>query len=226
MLIPVGDSKVQCDGQRGGSYQWLGHDFGITLPPDCADGTVTITLKAYLPSSTQNHCLASAVFGITTNVKQFKKPISLSFPHWIDIKSETDKERLHFLVFKRRDSYGISYDYLKGSFEVKKSLGSIEVLEVVLLISICKKTAAASFTFLDPVFHIDRILKPYRTGFETPEALVNFEADRATGEAIKNKYLDLLILPAESHDEKWGMYCIALDNPTYLQVQIRTYVHT
>ena len=51
--------------------------------------------------------------------------------------------------------------------------------------------------------------------------LVNLEegyATEATGEAIENKYLDLLVLPAEGHNEKWGIYCIALDNPTYLQV--------
>ena len=227
-MIPVGNSDIQCDGKRGGSYLWKGHNFGITLPPDCADETVKITLMAHLPGSTQDHCLASAVFEITTNVKQFKKPITLSFPHWINIKSETDKEKLQFLVFQSRSSYGISYKLLKGSFEVGESLGSIEVSEAVLLISICKNFAAARFTFSEAEsFHTDQILKSFRTGFNTPQALVNFEEDKATGEAIENKYLDLLVLPADDHDEKWGMYCIALDNPTYLQVMFNyTYLRS
>ena len=150
-LIPVGHSELNCDGRIGGSYLWKGHDFGITLPPDCADGTVNIALKAYLPCSTQEHCLASAVFGITTNVKQFNKPITLSFPHWVNIKSEKDKKKLQFLVFLS-NSYGIIDGVpigitQEGSFEVGKSFGSTEVSKVVLLISICKKFVAARFTF-------------------------------------------------------------------------------
>ena len=222
-MIPVGHSKVECDGKRGGSYQWLGHDFGITLPPDCADGTGAITIEAYLPSSTQSHCLASAVFQIITDIKEFKKPITLSFPHWVNIQSEKDKEMLQFLVFQKRSPYGISYGLSKGSFKVEESLGSIEVSEVVLLICICKKLpAAATFAFSIAESLTDQILKSCKTGFNTPQTLVNSEEDEVTGE---NKYLDLLVLPAEGHDEKWGMYCIALDNPTYLQVMfIYTYI--
>ena len=204
---------------------WKGHDFGITLPPYFADGTVNISIGAYLPGSTQSHCLASAVFEITTNVEQFKKAVTLSFPHWVNIKSETDKEKLQFLVFQRR-SYGTSYGLSKGCFEVGESLASIEVSEVVLLICICKKFAAASFAFSKAEnfhFHTDQILKSYKMVFKTPQALVNFEEGyptETTGESTEDKYLDLLILPAEGHDEKWGMYCIALDNPTYLQVHM------
>ena len=215
VLIPVGNLDVQCDGKSGGLYLWDGHGFRIMLPPDCADGTVNVSLIAYLPSSTEKHCLASAVFEIITDVKQFKKPITLSFPHWVDIKSETDKEKLHFLVFQS-SSYGISCGYQKGSFKVSngESVGSIEVSEGVLLISICKKFAAASFAFSEAEhFHTDQILKSSQK--VTSQVLVNFD----TGEATKNKYLDLLVLPAEGLDAKWGMYCIALDNPTYLQVR-------
>ena len=225
ILIPVGQSKVECDGKRGGSYLWKGHDFGITLPPDCADGTVNITIGAYLPCSTQDHCLASAVFEITTDVKQFKKPITLSFPHWVNVKSDTDKKKLEFLVFQC-NSYGIPYGITqKGSFEVGKSLGFIEVSKVVQLISICKKFATGSFTFSEAGFHTDQILK----SCEKVTSLVLEEGytTEATGEAIENKYLDLLVLPAESHDEKWGMYSIALDNPTYLQVMFNyTYLRS
>ena len=215
ILIPVGQSDIQCDGESGGSYLWKGHNFGITLPPDCADGTVTITLKAYLPCSTQNHCLASAVFQIITNVKEFKKPIKLSLPHWvnINIKSETDKEKLQFLVFKS-NPYGILQGSTQESFEVGESFASIEVSEV-LLISICKKIMPAWFAFSiakDFQFHTDQILISTPTNYE---ALIISEKRY---EAAENKYLDLLVLPAEGHDEKWGIYCIALDNPTYLQV--------
>ena len=245
-MIPVGHTVIQCDGRKGGSYLWKGHDFEITLPPDCADGTVNITIRAYLPSSTQEHCLASAVFkiDITTDVEQFKKPIistyveqlekpitlSLRFPHWVNIKSDTDKEKLRFLLFQGLFSFKCTRTLQKGSFKVGESLGSIsiEVSEVVLLISICKKFAAASFTFMETDFRTDQILAPFQTGFKTPQALANFEEGHkteATGEATENKYLDLLVLPAaDDHDVKWGMYSIALDNPTYLQV-IKTQAH-
>ena len=228
-MIPVGHSEINCDGKIGGSYLWKGHDFGIMLPPDCADGAVNITLEAYLPSSTQKHCLASAVFEISTNVKQFKKPITLTFPHWVNIKSDTDKEKLCFLVFQSYPYYTISYEIQKGSFQVGESLGSIEVSDV-RLICICKKFAAAHFTFTKNEyfqFHTDQILRSYQTDFVTRE-LVNFEegyTTEAAGETTENKYLDLLVLP-EGHDEKWGIYCIALDNPTHLQVMfnyIRSY---
>ena len=241
ILIPVGQSDIQCDGKNGGSYLWKGHDFEIMLPPDCADGTVNITLKAYLPCSTQNHCLASAVFQIITNVKEFKKPIKLSLPHWVNIsiKSETDKKKLQFLVFKS-NPYGILQGSTQESFEVGESFASIEVSQV-LLISICKKIVAARFAFSiaeDFQFHTDQILISTPTNYG---ALIISEercTTEATGhdKAAKNKYLDLLVLPAEGHDEKWGIYCIALDNPTYLQVinvtigtytcsYIRTYVN-
>ena len=219
ILIPIGDSKISsCDGKNGGSYIWKGHDFEITLPPDCADGAVNITLKAYLPSSTQKHCLASVVFEITTDVKQFKKPLTLSFPHWVNIKSETDKEKLCFLVFQRL-SFG---DFQKGSFVVGESFGSIKVSEVCL-ICICKKFAAARFIFTKHEyfqFHTDQILSSFGPDFVTQQPLVNLEegyTTEASGKATENKYLDLLVLP-DGHDEKWGIYCIALDNPTYLQV--------
>ena len=194
---------------------WKGHDFGITLPPDCADGAVNITLRAYLPSSTQKHCLASAVFEITSDVKQFKKPITLSFPHWVNIKSETDKGKLCFLVFRN-----YSYEVPKGSFEVGGSFGSTEVSEV-RLICIYKKFAAARFVFTiakDFQFHTDQILISFKTDFVTGNLDEGYTT-KASGEATKNKYLDLLVLP-EGHDEKWGVYCIALDNPTYLQVML------
>ena len=46
-----------------------GHDFSLTLPPDCANGKVNIVLDAYLPSSTGVHCLVSAVFVVKPNVQ-------------------------------------------------------------------------------------------------------------------------------------------------------------
>ena len=223
ILIPVGQSDIQCDGKSGGSYLWKGHDFGITLPPDCADGTVTITLKAYLPCSTQNHCLASAVFQIITNVEEFKKPIKLSLSHWvnINIKSETDKEKLQFLVFKS-NPYGILQGSTQESFEVGESFASIEVSQV-LLISVCKKIVAARFAFSiakDFQFHTDQILISTPTNYEALIISEERYTTEATGKAAENEYLDLLVLPAEGRDEKWGIYCIALNNPTYLQVYL------
>ena len=228
-MIPVGHSEINCDGKIGGSYLWKGHDFGITLPPDCADGTVNITLEAYLPSSTQIHCLASAVFEITTNVKKFEKPVTLTFPHWVNIKSDTDKEKLCFLVFQSYPYYRMSYEIQEGSFQVGESLASIEISDV-RLICIYKKFAAARFAFTKDEyfqFHTDQIVRSFKTDFMT-QAIVNLEegyTTESTGETTENKYLDLLVLP-EGHDEKWGIYCIALDNPTYLQVMfnyIRSY---
>ena len=224
VLFPVGHSEIKnCNGKTGGSYLWKGHDFRIILPPDCADGAVNITIAAYLPISTQKHSLASAVFEITTDSKKFEKPITLSFPHWVNIRCDTDKEKLCFLVFKSK-SYGVE----KGFFG--KSFGSIEVSEIHL-ISICKKFASARFVFSkakDFQFHTHQILGSIKEDFctETSLYLEETHTSGTTSKAVENSYLDLLVLP-EGHDEKWGIYCIALDNPTYLQVMfnyIRSYV--
>ena len=232
-LIPVGHTEnIQCNGKDGGSYLWKGHDFEMILPPGCADGTVNISLQAYLPSSPQKHCLASAMFEITTNVEEFKKPITLKLPHWANIKSEKDKEKLCFLICWQKNYLHRAvkiHEVQKGSFEVGESLGCIDVSKVHQ-ICICKKFAAAKFEFrkADYQFHDDLGLTSFETD-DRVEIMMNWhtaEVDTAetwrTGfsslrdeETIENKYLDMLFLP-DHH--KWAIYCIALDNPTYLQV--------
>ena len=210
--MPVGDTTIKCNGRNGGSYLWKGHDFAITLPPDCADGTVTITLKAYLPCTTQGHCLASAVFEITASVKKFKKPVTLSFPHWLNIKSDADTKNIRFLIIQK-----FSCEVEKGSFEVGESFGSIELSEVGL-ICIYKQNSSAYFYFKKAQVYTDQTLMSAMTADFSAHVLVNLEEVSTNETTIENKYLDLLVLPAECHDEKWGIYCIGLDNPTYLQV--------
>ena len=210
-MIAVGHSeKIDCDGKYGGSYLWKGHDFAIELPPGCADDTVTITLEASLPSSTQEHCLLSAVFDVTTNVETLKKPVTVHVPHCVNIKSEQDKERLCFLIL-HKDSRELE----KGNFEIGKSFGSVEL------------------TKFSKVTILDYFLLPFSTclaplssfittnSVESQAVMKEKHTSGANVKKINKRYLDLLILP-ESHSEmnNWhGTYCVIQDIPTYWQVK-------
>ena len=225
-LIPVGSSeKIEFDGRCGGSYLWEGHDFAMLLPPGCADENITINLQAYLPSSTQEHCLVSAVFDVTTNIEKFKKPVTVRFPHCINIRSENDQEKLWFVIF-----HNDSYEFKKGYFEIGESFGSITIdkfsklciseitgtiftylispLQFCLtsLISTCTSTQPQNVTMVESCL---------REGYTSE---INAERDTKI-------YVDFLILP-KHHEEKidWhGTYCIARDIPTYWQVNLANY---
>ena len=205
-LFPVGQSEnVQCDGKHGGSYLWKEHDFKIILPPGCADETITITLEAYLPSSTQKNCLVSAVFNVHTNIRTFKKPVTICFPHCAFIQSEEDKEKLFFLILHNE-----SYEFKKGCIE--NSYGSIELIEFSKL----------SITYLTSSFSICPTPLTSRftsQGKEFIEISANLE-EEPNIENIAKRYLDLLILP-KSYNEMhhWhGSYCIIPNISTFLQV--------
>ena len=215
LLIPVGRKEVlKCDGKHGGTYLWKGHDFTLILPPDCTDEMVTFTLEAYLPSSTQEHCLVSAVFDITADIKNFKRPVTIRFPHWIDVKSEEDKS-LNFLVC--HDNY---YEMKKGYFEDDKSFGSIQLSSFCLL-SICKDLITSGFVYIKLCLQLGT--HQTSTSMQSQKVIampLNFEeriTSDTTSVTANNRYLDLLILPNHP-SEKWRIYCIAIDNPTYLQV--------
>ena len=208
-LITIGHSeKIDCDGNYGGSYQWKGHDFSIMLPPGCADGTVTVTLEAYLPSSTQEHCLLSAVFDVTTNVETLKKPVTVHIPHCVNIKSEEDKERLCFLILHKE-----SHELKKGHFEIGKSFGSVELTKF-------SKVTILDY-FLLPFSSCLAPLSSFITSdIAKSEAVVDRHTNKASVKKINKKYLDLLILP-KSHKEmnNWhGTYCVIQDISTYWQV--------
>ena len=207
-FIPVGNSEdIECDGKRGGSYLWKRHDFAIILPPDCADGTVNVTVQAYLPISTKEHPIVSAVFEITTNIEKFKKPVTLRFPHCVNVRSEDDKEKLSFLLL-HNDS---SYKFKKGCFEIGESMGSTE------LTNFCK-VCIFGYTISPFSSCLDSTICLVVSGLKCLiESLENIEGEP---EKIDKSCLDLLILP-KSHTEigDWhGTYCIVWDVPTYLQV--------
>ena len=208
-LIQVGHSEeVKCDGKLGGSYLWRGHDFILTLPPNCADESVALTLKSYLPSSTQEHCFVSAVFDITSNIKKFKKPVTIRFPHCANIESDKDKEKLCFLVLHEK-----AYELKQGYFEAEKPFGSIEVTEFCCFSIICK-------VIVSPVSYCLRFIKQFISQSQNKiEIISNLEEGR-TSENISIRYLDVLILPEHHNEMKhWhGTYCIIRDNPTYWQV--------
>ena len=168
------------------------------MPPGCADGTVNFTIKAYLPTSTQEHPIVSAVFGISADIKDFKKPITLRFPHCVTVKSEKDKENLRFLLL-----HNDTYKFMNGHFEVGESMGSIE------LHNFCKVCILGCFFPF-----ISWVISPSSIAIESSESISEEE------EEINKSCLDLLILP-KSHTEirDWhGTYCIIWDIPTYLQV--------
>ena len=217
-LIPVEPSeKIQCSGKYGGSFLWKGHDFMITLPPDCADEMITIDIKAYLPPSTQESSFVSTVFDVTTNIKRFKKLVTIRFPHWINIKSEEDKENLHILIIHANSS-----EFMKGHFEVGESFGSVEV-EHFCIFCACLGNFTTSLTRLTSAFsqfgyHQVAAITQQNVSSITPS---NTGLSRQLSE---KRYLDLLILPYHRKEEKeWnGMYFITLDCYTYLRVR---YMH-
>ena len=222
-LIPVGSpEKIKCDGKHGGLYLWEGHDFAMLLPPGCADEIIAINLQAYLPSSTQEHCLVSAVFDVTTNIEKFKKPITVCFPHCINIRSEKDKEKLRFVIF-----HDNSYEFKKGYFEIGKSLGSVKI-EKFSKLSI-SEISGTIFTYLTSplqfcltsLISICTFTQP-QSGTVVQSSLREGHTSEITAEKNTKIYVDLLILP-KYHEEKtdWhGMYCIAQDIPTYWQVNL------
>ena len=226
-LIPVGPSEeIECDGRYGGSYLWEGHGFAMMLPPGCADENITINLQAYLPSSTQEHCLGSAVFDITTNIEKFKKPITVRFPHCMKVSSEKDKENLRFIIFHED-----SYEFKKGDFEIGKSFGSTEI-EKFSKLSIGQITGTI-FTYLTAPFRFFvTSLKSICTSTKSQNvtmvgsSLKEEDTSEINIQKITKVYVDFLILP-EGHDERkdWhGTYCIAQDIPTYWQVNLANYI--
>ena len=206
-MIAIGHTeKIDCDAKYGGSYQWKGHDFTIMLPPGFADETVTVTLGAYLLSSTQEHCLLSAVFDVTTSIQTFKEPVTVHIPHCANITCEEDKERLRFLILDKD-----SHEFKKGYFEIGKSFGSIELTKC------CKLTI------------VDYIFFPFssclRSVFPQLLPVIDEYLTQSSGKAnvrkINKKYLDVLILP-KSLDEisMWyGMYFVIQDISTYWEVK-------
>ena len=216
-LSPVGKSvKIECDGKHGGSYLWKGHNFTITLPPDCADEVVTVTIKAYLPSIMQERCLVSAVFDVTADVRTFKNPVTIRFPHCVNIKSEKDIKALHFLIF-----HDDSYELKKGYFEVGSSFGSIELTKFckicIFAHIIWPFLGSLCLTLLHPTSDSTQSQGDTVT-MSNPEegssSLINRERN------ITREYWELLILP-KSHTEinSWhGIYCITQGTDTYWQV--------
>ena len=217
-LVPVGDSaKVECDGKYGGSYLWEGHGFTLILPPDCADGTVTVNLRAYLPCSTLKHGFVSAVFDITTNIKKFKKPITIRFPHCVNIRSKRNTENLQFIILHNN-----SYKFRNGYFEIGERYGSIE------LTNFCK---LGIHEMIKSIYNytVSSFSRVFTSGLsQSQNATVlpsnmedgcsNVTSDEA--ESNNRKYLELLILPkSHNEDSNWnGTYCIVQDIDTFMQV--------
>ena len=224
-LVPVGDSaEIECNGKCGGSYLWEGHDFAIILPPGCADETVTITLRAYVPCSTLKHGIVSAVFGISTNNKNFKKPITVRFPHCVNINSKNDEENLKFYILHKD-----SYEFRNGHFEIGKTYGSIELTNFCELSIREVGNTIYSYTILPLKNYITSLISA--SGLSRSQSstitLSNMEVGHSNmisnkAESINRNYLELLILP-KSHNEvtNWnGTYCIVQDIDTYMQVYL------
>lgn len=205
VLIPVGLSgEVECDGKHGGYYLWEAHDFAIILPPDCADETVTFTIEAFLSSSTQEHCVVSAVFKITTKIHKFKKPITLRFPHWLNITSEMEKEKLHFLICHRN-----SCNIEKGYFEVGKQFGSVKISKFCPIFVCITNSLTLIKAYYDS--QIAGLIQSQNVTMALEEGPTT-----ETTTNNNNNYLDLLILP---QNKEWRKYCIIKNNATHKQVR-------
>ena len=141
------------------------------------------------------------MFGISADIKDFKKPITLCFPHCVTVKSEKDKENLRFLLL-----HNDTYKFMNGHFEVGESMGSIELHNFCKVCIFC-----GFFRFFIP------LIVPCSNDTIAIESSENISEEQ---EEINKSCLDLLILP-KSHTEirDWhGTYCIIWDIPTYLQV--------
>ena len=223
-LIPVEPSeKIECSGKYGGSFLWKGHDFMVTLPPDCADEMITINLKAYLPASTQDSSIniVSAMFDVTTNIKRFKKLVTIRFPHWINVISEEDKEKLSFLI-----SHANSSEFVKGHFEVGESFGSIEVDHFCIFCA-CMGNFATTLTWLTSGFS-QFASHQVAVKTQSPNVSIIPSSTYLNCYNTDKRYLDLLILPDRHNKMKmWnGIYCIVLDSCTYLQVRFYSEKYT
>lgn len=216
ILVPVEPpATIECNGRDGGSFLWKGHDFAITLPPDCADETVTISLKAYLPVNTQGSCIVSTVFAVTTNIKKFKKPIKIRFPHWITTKSKEDNEKLCFLIIHTK-----YLEFKTGYFEFGGSFGSIEVDHFCLFCA-CWGNISSTFICLTSALH-QFGSHQIAGSTQLPSGSITPSKTNLNKLSMpEKKYLDLLILP-DCHKERmeWnGIYCVILDCSSYLQVK-------
>ena len=207
-MIAIGHTeKIDCDAKYGGSYQWKGHGFTIMLPPGCADETVTVTLGAYLPSSTQEHCLLSAVFDVTTSIETFNEPVTVRIPHCANITCEEDKERLRFLILEKD-----THEFKKGYFEIGKSFGSIELTKFCYMSIVSFPFSCLPFSCLPSIF-------PQSQPVNDENSMQ--PSGKANVKKIDKKYLDVLILP-KSLDENsmwFGKYLVIPDIFTYWKVK-------
>ena len=233
-MIPVGSSaKLKYSGTDGGTFHWKPHDLTLTLPSGCADETVIIEMTASVPD--KSDLFVSAVFDIGCNVKKFRKPVTVSFPHCVRIKSFGNKSRMHFFTH----NLGM-VTFLKGKFEVGSSLGSIEVTELStlgiifanrledLLLKATQGTEKNNFS----VF----VALQAMTNFSVCKPLM-YKSTLHFGEPIEDylkchpirpypkRYYDVLLLPTCRHQEiKWiGYYCIVPFGKSYLTVKFHLY---
>ena len=137
---------------------------------------------------------------MTSNIKKFKKPVTICFPHWVNIVSEEDKEKMFFLI---SDINSSETNFMKGCFEIAGSFGSIKI-DHFCLISICIGNFIINFitSLISAIFQ-------FFSHITSPTQL-----------PVMKSYLDLLILPdCHNEMEAWnGIYCITLNSFTYVQV--------
>ena len=134
MLTPVKPiARIVCDGKTGGNFHWKRHDFTISLPPNCVEGCIELTICPSLPENFQVYSgtfIVSAVFDIHCN-KKLVKPATLCLYHFVNLKSEDDVVKMNFCI-DHETSYEInetSYEIKHGNFRVGSCYGVVEMLE-------------------------------------------------------------------------------------------------
>jgi len=224
-MIPVGHSaKLEFSGTDGGEFHWKPHDLTLTLPSNCADETVMIEITASVPN--KSDLFVSAVFNISCNVKKFKKPVTISFPHCVHIKSFGNKSRMHFFTHNLG-----KVTFLKGKFEVGSSHGTLEVTELGTfgivfakrLEDVHLKATQGTEKNDFAVFVALQMMTNFKPLFNPPlhfgEPIEDYPKRRPIRPYPK-RYYEVLLLPTCRHQEiKWtGYYCIIPFGQSYLTV--------
>lgn len=120
-------ARIICDGTTGGSFEWKCHEFTLSLPPNCINKPVDLSIKACLSNNFQiceGVYIVSAVFSIETNFEKLEKPAVLFFPHCIDIQTKNDIAKMRFCI-----QHENSFEVIDGNFKIASPLGSVELTE-------------------------------------------------------------------------------------------------
>ena len=125
----------------GGEFYWKSHDLSICISPNSFADVIPakLNITAYLSISNESFCgyhIVSAVFKIDSNVENFDPPVKLRIPHCVTLESNSDCEKMHFLV-QHADNYTLRK---QGIFKADDFYGTVELTKFSYIAIIWEKT--------------------------------------------------------------------------------------